>query len=179
MTAWFQGFFCARMRLAILHHMAKKRSRNQIPSKRGKTVQVYRGHYTADEYATVKQAMTEKYVDGIYVKKSHIEDIMRYVAKKNWPKERRGAWLKAKAQGVVVLAGDFLRMCDMAQAMLDSVRYGPEWVRFYEDVPDVPEAEITYNAVAVLEAIEAGKTLGEVPQIHKNTILDEVSDARV
>lgn len=123
-----------------------------------KTSAAFIGRYTIAEYSIVKQQMIRLHPEHKHHK---LEDICRYVATKDWPKERRDTYLYAKNQGDIV--AQQLRIYDEAQRLFDKVHHGENFLRFYPDITSVPEANELPEPSLVTSAIQRGEYTGPIP----------------
>lgn len=100
----------------------------------------YHGNYTASQYAIVKGQMLRRHLDNL--SSSTIEEIVRYVAKHNWPGEREKCYLAAAQFEESSREATFkmLRRYDEAQKLFDETTHEDGYIRTYDAVPGVPQA---------------------------------------
>lgn len=99
------------------------------------TATKYFGRYTVSEFALVKSELIKKF-QGIY-NASAVDAICRYLAKYDWPKERKDSYTAALSYvGSSREASlQMLKACDEGQKLFDMARHGEHFVRAYEPVP--------------------------------------------
>lgn len=118
----------------------------------------YIGRYTVAEYALGKHHMLKEHPE---LRMSQIDAVCRYVATKDWPKDRRDTYIFAKNTND--LTAEFLRMYDECQWIYDAIHHGPGFIRFFEEINGVPEATHEFSRSLVAEAITAGTYTGKIP----------------
>jgi hypothetical protein len=119
----------------------------------------YIGRYSVPEYAMAKQKMIRAHPE---LTPYRIEEICRYIAKKDWPADRRETYLYAK-NNLGDHAANELRIYDEAQSILDSVHHGENWLRFYQKINGIPESDWNFAPSLVKEVLARGTYIGPIP----------------
>lgn len=132
----------------------------------------YIGRYTISEYAIVKQWMIQRHPE---LKHHKIDEICRYIAKFDWPQERRDSYMTAKEDGD--FTARLLQIYDEAQELFDKVHHGENFLRFYFKIYSVPESDRTHDESLVAQAVAAKMYTGPVPQEYAYLVEGE-SDGR-
>lgn len=131
----------------------------------------YIGRYTVPEYAQVKQQMIRNHPE---LKPYKIDDVCRYIAKKDWPAERRMTYMYAKNQHDIVARE--LNIYDECQDLFDKVHHGETFIRFYDEITSVPEANRLYPGSAVALALGRGTYTGPIPWQHRDLVTQDQQD---
>lgn len=92
----------------------------------------YHGRYTAFEFALAKKELVDEYEGELSVHKA--DDICRYVAKNDWPKERVEVYTRATQHAPELAL--VLTYYDTAQEIFDRIHHGLGFVRTWEDLPE-------------------------------------------
>lgn len=105
------------------------------------TATKYFGHYTASEYALVKGELIQKFQE-VY-SQTTVDSICRYLAKHNWPKERKDSYTAAFSQPNPTREASLMMLhaCDTGQELFDRLRHGENYVRTYETVPGLEDEQ--------------------------------------
>jgi hypothetical protein len=140
-----------------------------------KTSASFIGRYTVREYSLVKQEMIRKHPE---LKHYKVEDVCRYIATKDWPRDRRETYIYAKNQGDAVAQS--LQIYDECQELFDTTHHGEGWIRFYQELTSIPEANRTHESSLVKSAIARGSYTGPIPWNFRDLEKqDQVSDETI
>lgn len=94
------------------------------------------GRYTMYEFGCCKASLYGAHGEMYGGELTHrqVEDICRYVAKNDWPKERREVFIRAAEHSPELLGS--LEHYDCAQLLFDRIHHGEWFHRVWEEIPE-------------------------------------------